>query len=321
MMRVVAVLIAFGLVSCAHARVSHQVRVGLVTSIGGLGDHSYNDSAYAGLLEAQRELGVGIAVMQSRSAADYQPNLLTFANLGFDEIVGNSYDMAEDLTEVAGLFPQRRFAMIDSTVDAPNVTSVLFRSEQGSFLAGALAAMVTRTKTVGYLGGVDSAQIESFRAGYLAGVRAIDPSVNVLVKYVGSWDDVPAAKEIAGTMYAQGADIIYAVAGKDTLGVIDQARGRAGAYVIGVDVDQDDIAPGKILTSVLKRIDRAVFTLAQDAVAHRDPPSRLILGLREGGVSLTDFRYSRNVVTDAMIARLAVLRAKIISGEIAVPDH
>ncbi len=314
-------LALFGLVSCMHAGPSSGIRVGLVTSIGGLGDHSYNDSAYAGLLEAHRELGVGIAVMQSRSAADYQPNLLTFANLGFDEIIGNSYDMAEDLSEIAGLFPHRRFAMIDSVVDAPNVTSVLFRSEQGSFLAGALAAMVTRTKTVGYLGGVDSAQIESFRAGYLAGVRAVDPSVNVLIKYVGTWDDVPAAKEIAGTMYGQGADIIYAVAGKDTLGVIDQARGRTGAYVIGVDVNQDDIAPGKVLTSVLKRIDRAVFTLSADAVAHRAPPALLILGLREGGVSLTDFRYSRAIVTAPVIARLDALRAKIISGAIVVPTR
>lgn len=295
------------------------VRVAMVSDLGGLGDHSYNDSAYAGLLEAHQKLGIHIAILQSRSAADYQPNLTLFASKGYDEIVSVGYDQAPDLLEVSQRFPQRRFAIIDSVLDAPNITSVTFESAQGSFLAGALAARVSVTKTIGFLGGIDIALIREFEVGFTAGARQADPSVRVLVKYIGDFNDVATGNELAALLYEQGADIVYAAAGKAGLGAIQEVRQRRNAYVIGVDSDQDGLVPGKILTSVMKRIDNSIFLLATLAAQHRPRPARLALGLKAGGVGLTDFRYTRAIVTPAVIAYLHRLTVAISAGRIVVP--
>ena len=291
----------------------------MVADVGGLGDHSFNDAAYAGLRRAQARLGVTAAVLQSRSVGDFAPMFATFANEGFDEIFAVGFDMAADLAETVQRFPHQRFAIIDAVVDAPNVTSVTFREEEGSFLAGALAAMVSKTRTIGFLGGIDVPLIRKFEAGYFAGARQIDPAVKVRVKYVGDFNDVAAAAELSGLMYAQGADIIYTAAGKAGLGTIDAARGRSGVYVIGVNSNQDGLLPGRILSSVLKRLDASVFRLCEQVAAGQPLPHRLVLGLKEGGVGLTDFHYTRNVVTPPIIAELSRLRAAIVSGRIAVP--
>jgi len=310
-----------GMPGCApHRAAGGALRVGMVTDVGGLGDHSFNDSAYAGLLRAKRELGVETTVLESRSAADYQVNMTVLANKEYDEIFAIGFLMAKDVTEVAERYTKRHFAIIDAVVDEPNVTSVTFKEEEGSFLAGALAATVTKTKTIAFLGGIDLPLLRKFEAGYAAGAREIDPSVKVLVKYVGSFDDVASGKELAGVLYDQGADIVYVAAGKAGLGAIDQAKGRAGAYVIGVDSDQDALAPGKILTSMVKRVDVGVFRVTA-ALAHHTPlPSHLILGLKQGGVGLTDFRYSHAVVTPRIVAMLDKLKAMIVAGKIVVPS-
>jgi basic membrane protein A len=308
------------LAACAPARdPAHAVRIGMVTDFGGLGDHSFNDSANAGLQAAKRRLGIAAVVLQSRSVNDYQLNMMALANARMSEVFAIGYDEALDLGEVARRFPQQHFSIVDAVVDAPNVTSVLFREQEGSFLAGALAALTTRTKTIGFLGGADVPIIQSFEAGYAAGAREVDPAVRVLVKYVGSFDDVPAGKELAGVLFGQRADVVYTAAGKAGLGAIDQVRGRDGAYIIGVDSDQDAIVPGKILTSVLKRIDVSVFRLCALAAAHQPRPARLVLGLREGGVGLTDFRYSRNVVSARTIARLDQIKAALVRGKLVAP--
>jgi basic membrane protein A len=296
------------------------IRIGMVSDLGGLGDHSYNDSAYAGLLASRDRLHVAIAILQSRSAADYQPNLTMFASKGYDQIFSVGYDQAPDLVEVAQRFPNRRFAIIDAVVDQPNVTSVTFKSAEGSFLAGALAALVSKTKTLGFLGGVDIALIREFEVGYIAGAHTVNPAVRVLSKYVGDFNDVATGKELSALMYGQSADIVYAAAGKAGLGTLQEVRERPDAYAIGVDQDQDALIPGKILTSVLKRIDNSVLLLAQLTARHLPRPAHLALGLKERGVGLTDFRYSQAVVTPAIVARLNRLSADVIAGRIAVPS-
>jgi basic membrane protein A len=308
------------LAGCARAASGPQpIRIGMVSDLGGLGDHSYNDSAYAGLLAARARLHVEIAVLQSRSAADYQPNLMVFASKAYDEIFAIGYDQAPDLAEVAARFATRHFAIVDAVLDAPNVTSITFKSAEASFLAGALAAMVTRTKTIGFLGGVDVPIIREFEVGYAAGARAVDPAVRVLVKYIGDFNDVAAGSELAALLYGAGADIVYAAAGKAGLGAIQEVRSRSGVFAIGVDADQDGLAPGKILTSVIKRIDNSVVLLASLTVERRPRPPMLALGLKERGVGLTDFQYTRNVVTAAMIERLDRLTHAVAAGRIVVP--
>ena len=299
---------------------SGMVRIGMVTDVGGLGDRSFNDSAYRGLVRAKDELHVDTTVLQSRSAADYQPNLTLLANKEYDEIFAIGFLMAKDVDEVADRYAARHFSIIDAVVDRPNVTSVTFKEEEGSLLAGALAAMTTKTKTIAFLGGIDIPLLRKFEAGFAAGAREIDPSVKTLVKYVGSFDDVASGKEIAGVLFDQGADIVYVAAGKAGLGAIDQVKSRAGAYVIGVDSDQDAIVPGKILTSMVKRVDVGVFRVSRQSAAHAPRPQHLVLGLKEGGVGLTDFHYTRDVVTPQKIATLDRLRALMISGRLTAPS-
>ena len=320
-----AVLLALAVVSTCVGRAGKQsasgaVRIGMVTDVGGLGDRSFNDSAYAGLVRAKTDLHVDTTVLQSRSAADYQINMTVLANKEYDEIFAIGFLMARDVTEVSERYPQRHFSIIDAVVDQPNVTSVTFKEEEGSFLAGALAAMTTKTKTIAFLGGIDIPLLRKFEAGFAAGAREIDPSVKVLVKYVGSFEDVASGKELAGVQFSEGADIIYVAAGKAGLGAIDQVKGRSDAFIIGVDSDQDAIAPGKILTSMVKRVDIGVFRVSQQAAAHKPRPAHLTLGLKEGGVGLTDFTYTKSVVTPAKLAVLAKLRTAIVGGRLVAPS-
>ena len=309
------------LAACAPRHTGpHATSLGMVTDTGGLGDRSFNDSAYAGLQRAQRDLHARITVLQSGSAADYQINMTVLANKEYDQIYAIGFLMAKDVTDVAERYPDRRFAIVDAVVGSPNVTSVTFKEEEGSFLAGALAAMVTRRKTIAFLGGMDIPLLRKFEAGFTAGARQIDPAVGVLVKYVGSFDDVAAGKELGGVLYDQGADIIYVAAGKAGLGAIEQAKQRANAYVIGVDSNQDALAPGKILTSVIKRVDVGVFRVALEAVSNRGRTAHMVLGLRDGGVSLTDFRYTREIVTAPRRVTLYELKRMIVDGAIRVPS-
>jgi basic membrane protein A len=291
----------------------------MVTDVGGLGDKSFNDSAYAGLILSKTYLGATTEALQSKSAADYQPNLTALADQGFDEIFAVGFLMSKDLTHVAHRYPARHFAIIDAVVDEPNVTSITFREQEGSFLAGALAAMVSKTKRIGFLGGMDVPLLRKFEAGYAAGARQIDPSVKVLVKYVGSFDDVASGKELAGVLFNDRADVIYIAAGKSGLGAINETRGRPGAYAIGVDSNQDALAPGKVLTSVLKRVDVAVFHVAQDA-AKKEQSKSIELGLKEAGIDLTDFKYTRGTIGKDNLLRLRELRQAIVDGRIVPPQ-
>lgn len=297
-----------------------QLTLGMVTDVGGLGDKSFNDSAYRGLLRSRQALHAFIKVLQSKSAADYQPNLTVLSEAHYDMIYAVGFLMGDDLQQVASQFPDQHYAIIDDVVPAPNIVSVTFTEQDGSFLAGALAAMVTKTHHVAFIGGQDIPLIRKFEAGFRAGVREIDPAVRVDVKYAGSFDDVPAGEELANILFNGGADIIYTAAGKVGLGAIQAAQSRPmGDYIIGVDNDQDALAPGKVLTSVVKHVDVAVFRIAKALQAHHPMHGHIVLGLRDGGISLTDFKYTSQDVTPAMRARLRTLQGEIESGKIVVP--
>jgi len=294
-------------------------RIGMVTDVGGLGDRSFNDSAYAGLQAAKEKLNASIQVVPSRSASDYQPNLVLLATKEYQEIFAIGFLMAKDVSEVAARYPKIHFAIIDAVVDLPNVASVTFKEEEGSFLAGAAAALVTKTKTVAFLGGLDIPLLRKFEAGFTAGVHQVDPSIKVLVKYAGSFDDVAAGKELGGVLFDQGADIVFVAAGKAGLGAIAQVKSRPDHYVIGVDSNQDALAPGKILTSMIKRVDVGVLRVAEQAAAQKPASGHVVLGLADDGVGLTDFKYTKSVMSAAKFKQLDVLRAAIIAGKIVPP--
>lgn len=298
-----------------------QLTLGMVTDVGGLGDKSFNDSAYNGLLQSRAGLGAYIKVLQSKSAADYQPNLTVLSEARFNMIYAIGFLMGDDLSQVAHQFPQQQYAIIDDVVPQPNIVSVTFKEEDGSFLAGALAAMVSKNHHVAFIGGMDIPLIRKFEAGYAAGAREVDPAARIDVKYANSFDDVAAGKELANLLFNDGADIIYTAAGKVGLGAIDAARTRPnGYYIIGVDNNQDAVAPGKVLTSMVKHVDVAVFDIARAMLQKHPLHGHVVLGLKDGGISLTDFRYTRRAVSAQDQARLTQLRAAIIAGKVTVPD-
>ncbi len=296
-----------------------QLTLGMVTDVGGLGDHSFNDSAYRGLLTSQAQLGAYIQVLQSRSAADYQPNLSALSNLRFDMIYAIGFLMSNDLNQVAEANPTQQYAIIDAVVDQPNVVSITFKEEDGSFLAGALAAMMSTTHHIAFLGGQDIPLLEKFEAGFVAGAREVSPTTRVDVKYVGSFDDVAAGKELTDLLFDQGADIVYSAAGKATLGSIDSVKSRNGDYVIGVDSDQDGLLPGKVLTSMVKKVYVAVFDIAKAIKDGHPLHGHIVLGLKEHAIGLTDFRYTKNAIGPARLARLAVIEKAVEDGRITPP--
>jgi basic membrane protein A len=297
-----------------------KVRVAMVSDLGGLGDRSFNDSAYAGLRSAKREFGDEIAVLQSTSAAQYKPNLDDLADAGYDEIIAIGFLMQQDITDAAKVYPKRHFAIVDAVVDAPNVASVTFREEEGSFLAGAAAALASKARHVAFIGGVDIPLLRKFEAGFTAGAREIDPAVKVDVRYVGSFDDEEAGKRISAALYDAGADVIFMAAGRANIGAIATVKARPpGTFVIGVDSDQDALAPGKVLTSMLKHVDKAVLQLARQVTKTSAPTGSVVLGLKEDGVGLTDFRYTRSTMTALRQARLKAISAAIVAGTIVPP--
>jgi basic membrane protein A len=315
-----ACIVALG--GCAHHRgpLPGQLTLGMVTDVGGLGDRSFNDSAYRGLVTAREDLHAYIQVLQSRSAADYQPNLIALTNLHFDMIYGVGFLMGLDLDQVAKENPKQRYAIVDAVVDDPNVVSITFREQDGSFLAGALAAMVSKTHRIAFLGGQDIPLIEKFEAGYEAGAKEVDPSIHVDVKYAGSFDDVAAGQELSNILFNSGDDIIYTAAGKAGLGAIDAVKSRYGDYVIGVDSNQDDLAPGKVLTSMVKKVDVAVFDVAKSLQEGTPMHGHVIFGLKDGAIGLTDFKYTKQDIGAANLARLGRIERSIIDGRIVPPD-
>ena len=318
----VAATCALSLAGCAHRRgpAPGQLTLGMVTDVGGLGDRSFNDYAYRGLQMAHARIGAYVQVLQSRSAADYQPNLTALTNLHFDMVYAIGFLMGLDLDQVAKQHPQQRYAIVDAVIDDPNVVSITFREQDGSFLAGALAAMVSKTHHIAFLGGQDIPLIEKFEAGYTAGAREVDPNIKVDVKYAGSFEDVAAGKELSNLLFNDGADIIYTAAGKVGLGAIDAVKSRDGDYIIGVDSDQDALAPGRVLTSMVKKVDVAVFDVARSLQEGKPMHGHVEFGLKDGAIGLTDFRYTKSAIGEANLARLKAIQAAIVSGKIVPPD-
>lgn len=297
-----------------------QLALGMVTDVGGLGDKSFNDSAYRGLVNAQNSLGARIQVLQSRSASDYQPNLTALSEKHLDMIYAIGFLMNKDLDQISKQYPQQHYAIIDAVVDDPNVVSATFKEEDGSFLAGALAALVSKTHHIAFLGGQDIPLLRKFEVGYIAGAHQIDPATKVDVKYVGSFEDVAAGQEFSNVLFNGGADIVYAAAGKAGIGAIDAVRTRSNAFVIGVDSDQDSLAPGKVLTSMVKHVDVAVFDIAQAIQQKKALKGHLIFGLKDNGVGLTDFKYTSAVIGRGNIERVDAIRQDVIDGKVSPPS-
>ncbi len=309
-------------------------RVGLVFDVGGLGDKSFNDSAYEGLLLARRQLGAGIEYIEPGDGADRESGIRLLAAQGVDLVIGVGFMFTDDLNLVAREYPGVFFAGVDYALQIgkngqviqppPNLLALKFREEEGSFLTGALAALTSKTGIIGFVGGMDIPLIHKFEAGYRAGAARVRPDCTVLVAYAGvspqAFKDPGKGKELALTQYARGADIIFHASGSTGLGVFEAAR-ETGKLAIGVDADQYSEAPGHVLTSMVKRVDQAVLQAVRSVKEGQFQGGIMTLGIKEGGVDYIYDEHNRDLIDPAVRRQVEALRAAIISGDIVVPSR
>ena len=299
-------------------QVAEDFKAGMVTDVGGLGDQSFNDAAWRGLERAKEDLGVEINVIESGNMSDYVPNLTSLADQDYDIVWAIGFLMHDALKEVAEKNPDTKFGLIDSTVDLDNVASVTFKEHEGSFLAGVVAGLKSETNKVGYIGGMETPLIQKFEAGYRAGVKAVNPDAKVFVGYTGAFDDPQAGKELAFTQFNQGADIIYHASGACGIGVIKAAK-EEGLYAIGVDSPQNHLAPEHVLTSMVKRIDNAVYKIVNEHYDGNFKSGHTALGLAEDGVGIYR-EQAEKMLSDEIIDTVDEYKQKIIDGDLEVPQ-
>lgn len=295
------------------------LKVGIVFDSGGRGDKSFNDSAWAGVEEAKKELGIEESSVESKAEKDYETNLSTLADKGYDLVVAVGLNQGKALQKVAPMYPKINFAIVDGDVQAPNVRCLKFKEEEGSFLVGYLAGLMSKTGKIGFVGGMELDLIKKFQYGYAAGALTANPKIEVLpAKFTGSWDNVDQAKAAATILFQQGADVVYHAAGRAGLGVIRAAK-DAGKYAIGVDSDQDYLEPGTVLTSMVKRVNVAVFNTIKDLKEGKFAAGEQIYDLKADGVGISELSYTKDKIGPDNTRKLEEVKAKIISGEIKVP--
>ncbi len=316
-------VIAFLVSILVLATVGLPLTVFFVTDTGGLGDKSFNDSAWAGVQMAVQKYGITANVIQSYEQADYVPNLTAAAQVA-DVVIGVGFMMQDAVTKVAPQFPNVKFITIDFSVDAPNVESFLFAENQGAYLAGYLAAAMSKTGKVGFVGGIPIPPVERYQYGYEAGIQTYNvlngANVQVLSGYVGSFDDPAAGKAMTNSQFSEGADIVFAAAGLSGLGTIEAAKDAGpGHFAIGVDQDQDYLAPGYVLTSAMKRVDVAVFDGIQAVINGTFKAGTVTLTLKDDGVGISPMTYTKQLVPASVMHQIEVLKQDVASGEIMVP--
>jgi basic membrane protein A len=290
------------------------VNVGLILGTGGLGDRSFNDSAYAGLQEAQKRYGIRFESINFTSDKTNMAELQRMIRLGYDMIIGIGFENAKYIQALSNEHPDRKFAIVDTTVAGDNVASVICREQEGDFLLGVLAAMLTKTKRVGFIGGVDIDVIRRIESGFKQGIIYQDNSVEVVTDIAGTFADPEVGKTLALKQYQTGVDVIYNAAGRTGLGIIEAAK-ETGQFTLGTSGDQRYLAPGNVVGNRPKRVDTAVLMLVEEMIQGKFTPGVRSLGLKEGGLELGPF--DQNLVTGAMMKRLDELKEKIISGEIS----
>jgi basic membrane protein A len=303
--------------------------IGLVFDVGGRGDKSFNDQAYAGLERARKELGITFHTLETGEGADREAAMRQLAAGDAQLIFGVGFLFTDDIRKLAVEFPDKKFACVDYTVNPgdtlpPNLVALKFKEEEGSYLVGALAALVTKTGKLGFVGGMQIPLIKKFEAGYVAGVHAVSPGAPVIIKYAGTtgtaFKDPTKGKELALAEYNQGVDIIYHASGSTGLGVFEAAREK-NKLAIGVDSDQNDEAPGHILTSMVKRVDVAVFDTIQEVLEGRWTGGVKVFGLAEQGVTWVYDDRNKALIPDAAKATVDSLRTVIQAGGIVVPTQ
>lgn len=303
---------------------AEEIKPAVVFDMGGKFDKSFNEAVHNGAQAFTKATGIEVREFEPQNDTQREQALRNLARRGQTPIVAVGFNQASALKVVAAEFPKLHFIILDTVVEAPNVQSVVFREEQGSYLAGMLAALRSGTGKIGFVGGMDIPLIRKFACGYVQGAKAAKPGIEVLQNMTGStptaWNDPVRGAELTRSQIERGADVIFQAAGATGIGVL-QAASDAGKYGIGVDSNQNHLHPGHVLTSMVKRLDVAVQKAFQDAREGRFAAGTHVLGLEDDGVSLAFDENNAKIVTDEMRAKVDQARQDIIAGKVKVHDY
>ena len=322
-MRWIAILAAVvGAVGAAHAQTA--IKPAVVYGMGGKFDKSFNEGVHQGVTKFKTETKIDVTEFESNNETQFEQAHRRFAQRGQDPIIGVGFSQAVALEKIAKEFPKVRFTIIDSKVDLPNVQSVLFKEQEGSFLVGYLAALASKSGKIGFVGGMDIPLIRRFACGYVQGARHANAKIEVIQNMTGTtpaaWNDPGRGAELAKGQFDRGVDVIYAAAGGTGIGVLQAAKDR-DKLAIGVDSNQNHLHPGTMLTSMVKRVDLVAYQSFQAARGGTWKPGLEVLGLKEGGVDWALDQNNATLITDAIKAKVEQAKADIVSGKMTVHDY
>ena len=307
----------------AMTAVAALAEPGLIIDLGGKFDKSFNESAFNGATRWVEETGGDYIETELQSEAQREQNMRKMAERGANPIVVLGFANASTLEKVAPDYPDTKFAIVDMVVDAPNVKSIVFSEHEGSYLVGVLAAMASKTGTVSFVGGMDVPLIRKFACGYAQGAKAANPDITVIANMTGTtptaWNDPVKGGELTKSQISQGSDVVFAAAGGTGVGVL-QAAADEGVYSIGVDSNQNYLHPGSVLTSMLKRVDNAVYEVFKAGIDGFEP-GVMVMDVESGGVGYAVDENNEALITEEMSAAVEEAKAGIISGEIEVHDY
>ena len=315
-----------------------QIKVGIVFDIGGKNDRSFNAAAWDGVRRAQSDLPICVYDVEPGNPTSIEPAMRAFAEKRFDLVIGVGFAQGPIMQRVALDYPDQKFAIVDGVIfgpdgktPLPNVASLVFREHEGSYLVGMIAASKSKTGTIGFLGGMDIPLIHRFETGYEEGARSINPNIKVIDNYVGvtdgAWNNPGKGKELSLAQIEKGADVIFTAAGNSGLGAFDAVEqygkntaGEANKFVIGVDSNQNGVKPGFVLTSMVKKVDNAVYDVAKDLLAGKFEGGFQVFGLDKDGVAYALDDNNRALIPADVLLKVEEARAKIGTGEIKVTD-
>jgi basic membrane protein A and related proteins len=312
------------LLSVSVSAGADDVKPAVVFDMGGKFDKSFNEGVYDGVERFKKESGIPYVDFEITNETQFEQAHRRFAERGQNPIIGVGFSQADAVQKVAAEFPKTDFTVIDGIVKLPNVQSVLFKEQEGSFLVGMLAAMASKSGKVGFVGGMDIPLIRRFECGYEQGAKYANPQVVVVQNMTGTtpsaWNDPGRGGELAKAQFDGGVDVVYAAAGNTGLGVY-QAAADAHKFAIGVDSNQNYLHPGTMLTSMVKRVDLAAYNSLEAAKNGNWQGGITVLGLKEGGIDWAYDQYNEKLITPEMKAKVDQAKADIIAGKITVADY
>jgi len=334
-------LAAFAFSGCntkTEAKKDCQIRVGIVFDIGGKNDRSFNAAAWDGVRRAEKDLPICLYDVEPGNPTSIEPAMRAFAEKNFDLIIGIGFAQGPIMQKVAEDYPNIEFAIVDGVIfekdgktPKQNVASLVFREHEGSYLVGMIAAQKSKTGVLGFIGGMDIPLIHRFETGYEEGAKSVNPNIKVIDNYVGvtdsAWNNPGKGKELALSQINQGADVLFTAAGNSGLGAFDaveqfgrNSQGEANKFVIGVDSNQNGVKPGFVLTSMVKRVDNAVYDVVKEVLGGNFKGGFHVFGLDKDGVAYTIDENNKNLISPEILQRVEEARSKIVGGEIKVTD-